>query len=206
MPKNIIIFDFDGVVIDSFDVTLEVQKILNPKITAGVYRKGFENNILDWQNEIGESNSIDKEMAKFFKISAPMILERVKFFDGMRDVVDSLHEKYPLYIVTSNNTALLKEYLHKHDFDNRFIKILGNDVHKCKAEKIKKIMEENENDTNYLMITDTLGDMKEAAKVNVPTIGVTWGYHQKEVLEQGDTYALVDTPEELVEMISKYFN
>ena len=51
------------------------------------------------------------------------------------------------------------------------------------------------------MITDTLGDLREASAVDLKTIAVTWGYHDEETLRKGNPAALVDNPAELAPQI-----
>lgn len=56
-----------------------------------------------------------------------------------------------------------------------------------------------------VIITDTLGDMKEAAEVNMPSIGVTWGFQKPEVLRQGTPIALVDQPTKIASEVANLF-
>ena len=53
----------------------------------------------------------------------------------------------------------------------------------------------------YLLITDTLGDLRESEEAEINSIGVTWGVHRRETLEQGTSIAIVDTFEELLSKI-----
>lgn len=54
-----------------------------------------------------------------------------------------------------------------------------------------------------LFITDTLGDMREAANAGLKSIGVSWGFQRRETLLKGDPHAIVDTPEELFSVLTK---
>ena len=58
----------------------------------------------------------------------------------------------------------------------------------------------------YIFITDTLGDIREAAQVAIPAIGVTWGFHPRARLEKGNPLVIVDTPKELYEKVSEFFS
>ena len=46
-------------------------------------------------------------------------------------------------------------------------------------------------------VTDTLGDIKEANKLNIKTIAETFGFHNRQRLEKGKPYAIVDSWDEL---------
>ena len=50
-------------------------------------------------------------------------------------------------------------------------------------------------------ITDTLGDIKEANKVGIESIGITWGYQDKAKLQKGNPKKIVDTPTELLDYL-----
>jgi phosphoglycolate phosphatase-like HAD superfamily hydrolase len=55
----------------------------------------------------------------------------------------------------------------------------------------------HESPKSHLFITDTLGDLKEAAKVGLPAIAVSWGVHSPDRLGQGNALMIVHTVEEL---------
>lgn len=63
----------------------------------------------------------------------------------------------------------------------------------------------NADSANYLFVTDTLGDIREAEKCNIKSIAVAWGYHPVTTLEKGNPIAIVQTPKELVEAIRTSF-
>ncbi len=48
------------------------------------------------------------------------------------------------------------------------------------------------------MITDTLGDLKEANQTGIKTIAVTWGVHQREKLKAGSPTVIIEEPTDLV--------
>lgn len=47
MKKPFILFDFDGVIADSFKLSFEIAKMICPHITEDIYQKRFEGNIND---------------------------------------------------------------------------------------------------------------------------------------------------------------
>ena len=73
-------------------------------------------------------------------------------------------------------------------------------------EKIKMVFAEHGTDASRcVFITDTLGDIREAEKMGVGALAVTWGFHEPERLAKGSPFRLVDTPELLPEAIADYF-
>ena len=88
-----------------------------------------------------------------------------------------------------------------------FLKVLGSDIHTSKVEKMKFLLGEYQlSAQDCIFITDTLGDIREAAHVSIQTIGVTWGFHDRQTLLSGDPYRIVDEPSEIPKMISDYFS
>ena len=83
---------------------------------------------------------------------------------------------------------------------------MGNDVHKSKVEKIRMVFEEyNIGPNDCVFITDTLGDIYEASRKNVGSIGITWGFHEPERLLRGKPFRLVEESNDLLTTVSDYF-
>ena len=79
-------------------------------------------------------------------------------------------------------------------------------VHNNKTERINNAFEKyGVGPKDCVFITDTLGDMREAASCGIPSIGVTWGFHKKNNLEKGNPFKIAETPEELIEAVADYF-
>ena len=54
-----------------------------------------------------------------------------------------------------------------------------------------------------LIITDSVGDVKEAHEVKMKAIGVIWGIHEKERLEKNGVDFVAEKPEEILLGIKK---
>lgn len=111
-----------------------------------------------------------------------------------------------MVVISSTITSPIREFLEGHDLANHFAQIMGNDVHKSKVEKIKMVFEKYSVEANdCVFITDTLGDMREAEKMSVGTIGITWGFHTPETLQHGKPFRLVEKPSDLLVAVADYF-
>jgi len=114
---------------------------------------------------------------------------------------------YTLIVISSTFTSPIGQYLQKYNLAHYFDEIMGGDVHKSKATKINMVLEKYKvTSADCVFITDTLGDMKEAAACDVKSIGVTWGFHERERLERGEFFAIADSLKELSEGINSFFN
>ncbi len=194
--KQIIFFDFDGVIVDSFDVALAVAKLACPDLMVEEYKKRFTGNIFE-ESYLGHSDKCNHNL-DFYGHYNPLLGEKVGLFSGIDTVVKELSQKNILIVISSSEVPAIKRSLERHNLLECFEDILGSDTHKSKSEKIKMVLAKYEvSPEKCFFVTDTIGDLEEASKVGVPTIGVTWGFHSKETLQDKRFIAVFSTPEEL---------
>jgi phosphoglycolate phosphatase len=206
MKKKFILFDFDGVIVDSFSVAFKVQKLICPHMTEDVYRKRFEGNINDWETPINVHSEGCRHDIDFFKEYVPLMEKDVQIFPGMSEIITELEKEYSLIVISSTITSPIQAFLERHNLAESFLQIMGNDVHKSKVEKIKMVFEKyNITSKDCVFITDTLGDMREAEKVQVKSIAVTWGFHELDTLRRGMPIAIVQSPKEIIDAVSGLF-
>ncbi|MFO7807208.1 MAG: HAD hydrolase-like protein, partial [Candidatus Moraniibacteriota bacterium] len=79
--------------------------------------------------------------------------------------------------------------------------VIGADKEKSKVKKIEKVKKENPGSAIYY-VGDTVGDIYEGRKAGATTIGVTWGFHDKEKMESAEPDYLVDSLEKLKSFFS----
>lgn len=207
MKSNFILFDFDGVIGDSWKVAFEAAKVICPGITEVDHKKRFEGNINDVKHSETFHNNDCNHGLDWFDIYLPKMKEGAKIFPGMKELVLDLEKEYTLIIISSTLSFPIEEFLALHDLSSHFDWVMGNDVHKSKVEKIRMVFEKyNIGPEECVFITDTLGDMHEAEEMKVPSIGVTWGFCALETLQKGSYLKLVDTPEELRSAIKEHFS
>lgn len=200
------LFDFDGVISDSFAVAFEVEKMMCPNTSEENYRKAYEGNIHDWNWEGSEHTDACRHDMDFFSIYLPKMRTSVHPFPGMQDVIKNLSSSYELIIVSSTLSGIILEFTRKFGLDGIFKEIMGNDVHTSKTEKIKMIFEKYKTSAkNCVFVTDTLGDIMEAKKAGVGAIGVSWGFNTRETLANGNPFRVVSCPEELLSATKEYF-
>ncbi|RJR12625.1 HAD family hydrolase [Candidatus Parcubacteria bacterium] len=206
--KKFILFDFDGVISNSFDIALKTAQTLCVHMTEEEYRSAFRGNIYETHHKMmpdthGPECQHDRN---WFEVYIPMFEEGATPFSGIEEVIQKLSHEHVLIIVSSSEHSPIQGFLEKYHLGRYFSEIMGNEVHKHKAEKIRMIFEKyNIVAKDCVFITDTLGDMNEASEKGVGSIGVTWGWHSRETLEQGKPFRIVDTPQEINPAISDYF-
>jgi len=210
MKNNFLLFDFDGVIADSFDLSFEIQKKFWPQLTENECRKRFEGNINDVFNDLKAPNNSrteeDRLSIDLFAEYCPRMINEAQVVPGMKEAIVELEKNYTLIVISSTITSPIKEFLAKHDLAKYFAWIMGNDVHKSKVEKIKMVFEKyGIGASDCVFITDTLGDMREAARMGVGSIAVAWGFHHLETLLEGSPFRVIPKPNELIAAVSDYF-
>jgi phosphoglycolate phosphatase len=206
MSKNIIIFDFDGVIFDSFGIALKTIKTICPVKTGDDYKKLFEGNIFAsrWQDEVKHSPECRHDL-EFFDIYTPL-MQQAKLFPGVFDFIQRISKDYFLIIVSSSLTKDIQKILENEKLDSCFKEIMGKDVDRSKIKKLQIVLDKyNKTPEKVLFVTDTLGDIKEANHLNISSIGVTWGWHTKETLETGKPIKIVNDFQRLESEIEAYF-
>lgn len=191
-----IIFDFDGVIHDTFDLAYEVnQKVLGKDITKDEYRDFFSGNIFE-RVEINKENS-----EKFFELQNEAF-QYLKIEDNIKNNLEKLAEKYPLFIVSSNQEGALETYFKNNNFMHIFKEVLGAETHKSKVEKFKYLFEKYKLLADEcVFVTDTLGDILEGKKVGLRSIAVDYGFHDRDRLEKGEPFKIVSSFDEVMETI-----
>jgi len=197
---KVVLFDFDGVIVDSFAAAYKINAARFNPLTAEEYRRWFDGNIGKELKKRLSENSVDD----FFKEYTAQ-MGSMAIVPGIIEVITDLAQRYTLDIISSSHSSSIKKFLETYRLEQYFQKVLGYDVETSKVIKIRAVMEESNIAPNdCLLITDTLGDIREAREAGIQSLAVTWGYHDKVTLESGSPYALVDLPPELIDSVDQY--
>ena len=202
--RNIILFDFDGVVADSFGLAYSVNRSIFPDLEEGEYRQAFEGNINDWAKEKMQGrHRTDVDFASTYAERADA---EISLVSGMKEVLADLSRRYTLIVVSSSTSTFINIFNEKHGLVAFFTEILGNDVHKSKIEKISMVKAKyHASPDRYVFVTDTLGDVREADHHGIGVIGVSWGFNDHATLHKDGALTIVDAPAELPKAIDDHF-
>ncbi len=202
---KIIIFDFDGVLVDSFQLAFETNKLFSPKgvdLSESRYRGFFEGNVY---NTMPKASTTEGGIKQFFDIYSSKLFDLPVAIE-IENVLSVLSKEYRMIIVSSTTSAAIDGWLKKNGLGKYFLEIMGSDVNKNKEKKIKLIFEKYKvKPEDCVFITDTLGDLIEGQKVGVDCLAVTYGYHEKEVLKKGKAVGFINRPEDIVAKVREYF-
>jgi len=202
--KKLVIFDFDGVLINTADLAYEIHKNVNPHFTFEQYKEISNGNFHEkWSEAKEKFNLVEMGHDEFFRQYEEGIF-RYTIQDVLHDAILHLADKYTLVIVTSSSGPVVTNFINKENLTGCFTEIQGYEVHKSKVVKIRSLLEKYELSPNQaVFITDTLGDIEEGNACGVPVVAETWGMHDYELLQSGNPAVIIDAPQELVPAIEK---
>lgn len=197
-----IIFDFDGVLADSFNFHLErINTLFNIDLTADEYRDRHNGNIYT-----AHLKKMEKFNGEQYSDLVAKEQERLPLPPGALDVLKKLQAQFVLHIISSGWEGQIRPFLKYHDIEKYFTTLLFADHGKLKSEKFGKIFaEQNIKPSDCLFVTDTLGDLIEAHSVNVPSIAVTFGFHDVENLMKGNPTHVAHDWSQIEKYISEHF-
>jgi len=209
MKKKVIIFDMDGVLVNTSSIAKEsifkshpgLTEEMHEDILSGNFHEGLEKYSYLRKPETEEEKKIRQKEYSERKSKAPI-------FNGIRELLEKFHKLD--YVIILNTSALDRNcmpILENLKIAHLFDFIATGDLSKSKIEKFKLIEDKyNAEKKDILFITDTLGDVKEADLADISTIAVTWGAHSKSFFERekhSNLIGVVDTIEELSDFIIK---
>lgn len=118
-------------------------------------------------------------------------------FDGVEAVLDRLDAAgFVLAIATGKGRRGLREALESHDIRHRFASLQSADDAPGKPDPtmLRQALDEcGVEARNAVMIGDTIFDLQMAANADVPSVAVTWGYHDVEILRSAVPNAIIDS-------------
>jgi len=195
MSKKVIIFDFDGVIVCSMQVSYSINKKTVPNLEYSEWCGWYEGNVY---KTIRKEFSSQAYQDNFFKEYGTAILD-LPPVKGISEVIIQLANYYTLAIISSSSQPEIEAYLGKYSLRSYFEDILARETHKNKIDKLHLILHKYKAKTDdALIITDTTGDIKEAEEVGIKSIGVTWGVHDARKLKEANVSFIVTNPQKLV--------
>ena len=191
-----VIFDFDGVIHDTMELAYNINDRISSKgISLDEYKDYFNGNLYS-------SKKMDhSKRDEFFKLQDEEF-RLLKIEEKIKEELLKLKSKYDLHIITSNKESTLKTYFHNNNLHDLFTEILGIETHKSKEEKFNILLDKyNLKKEECIFVTDTLGAILEANAVGIKSIAVTFGFHERERLEKGNPWKIIDEFEEIEKII-----
>lgn len=209
--SKVIIFDFDGVLVDSVDTVFEMNKEavsrMNKTLTMSEYLSCFDGHINQRLAVLLDLNEEQKQ--KLIEIKAGLFPKYyqsrdVKLFDSAKELIVNASSLGELWIVSSSPRDLIIKILAPYGLESYFTKIIGQNSQPKNLFFQSALQDKKKGEVFF--VTDTTGDIKEAKKVNlnILTLAVPWGFHKEELLRAEKPDLLAVSPNEILDFIKKY--
>ncbi|MEK7152636.1 MAG: HAD hydrolase-like protein [Patescibacteria group bacterium] len=201
-----LIFDFDGTLVDSFELVVDVAYELTgaPRLGEGQIRTLRRLPLLTAVHRLGVRWW---SIPKLLVMARPRMYRRmheVKPFPGIPELLSELHKAgYHMLIMSSNREQNVRACLRAHDLEHYFDGVYhGSVFHKVHG--LKRVVKRNklQRDSAYYIGNEAL-DVRSAKKVGIPAIAVTWSGQDKARLEASKPLALVSDPQEILNVVKK---
>ena len=126
-------------------------------------------------------------------------------YPGIRQLLEDLRAAgKKLYVATSKPEALSVEILQRFDLDVCFDEIAGASLDHSRENKndvIRYLLGKADSCPNPVMVGDTVYDVKGAADLQLPCIGVAWGYGDVDEMKEAGAAAVAGSMEELKQLL-----
>lgn len=128
-------------------------------------------------------------------------------FEGMAQSIATLQGLGQLYIVSSNSTRNVQQFLHQHQLASYFEDVYGGVSIFGKAAALKRIMRSHQlKPQDCVYVGDEVRDVAAARKAGMKCIAAAWGFSAPELLAAQQPYAVADSPEYLAEIVRTWQN
>lgn len=196
---KVILFDFDGTLVDTFPLIKGVVEKFKKK-------EGYPPLDIEQIKQVGLKKLIKKSGIPLWKI--PSITSKIlksfrkrtdiKLFWGIKKVIKELKKDYRLGILSSNSKENIKKILKENGVEKIFEYSYSDSPFFGKHNRLKKLIKKYKfNPEEIIYVGDEDRDIKAAKKVKIKSVAVTWGYNSRErLIKEKPTY-LVDSPKEL---------
>jgi len=194
-----IVFDFDGVLVDTVDLLFSLHKEIFRISSFGEFQNIFRGNALENGKRTFGADALHLFSQRLCDVMADTCLSDA----GCRYVALFNRHAIPMHIITSNMYAVVARCLQNTGMNESiFHTILGKEAHHSKVEKLMQISQKRKLPTRQIIfVTDSLGDLQEGRMAGVTCVGVTWGIHDREILSVGKPHSIVHSWDELYNFI-----
>jgi len=206
MKKDVLVFDFDGTIADTFQAILHISNRLSKQFKY----KMLDPDEAEYLKDKTLKETIDHLRVPILQLPAILFkarnelhkeIESVQPINGLKEILIQLKAfGFEMGIISSNSRKNVRRFLKSNnldlfDFISTSSKLWGKN--RC----IKKTLKMNSiNNQDVVYIGDEIRDIVAAKKAGVRVAAVTWGYNSsKALIEQSPDY-VVNNPKELIDL------
>jgi phosphoglycolate phosphatase len=209
MSRQLVIFDFDGTLADSFNLFVEAFDV-----TAGLYGfLPFDRANVSYLRTLDAKHILNYHGVPSWKL--PFIVRAirrhmgksmngVKLFSGIGSILTQLrHRGFVLALLTSNSYDNVKQVLEAERLAYFQYVECGTSVF-GKAQKLKKLAKLSGFDKNSIVfVGDEIRDSDAARAAHIRFMGVGWGYTEASALSIAGGYECFQKPADLAHLLQR---
>lgn len=222
MRASAILFDLDGTVVQTREASWELFSETSRKFELGVntpaqFFELFESNVfLSLARICNDPERTEAAKQHFMHLLRTRYHPRL--IPGMANVISRLAEHATLAVISSNTIEAIRRILESDGIATCFAHVFSGDVEPSKAvairrfltdpaysirrasyayseaEDARKVLDANE----VFLVSDTVGDIREALDCGIRPIGVAWGMHSEAQLRDAGAERVALWPQELL--------
>jgi len=206
MPFKLVVWDFDGTLVDSLAVSLEIfnryaaelryRPIDDPDAVRSMGAREFmrHHGISMWRLP---------RLVKKFHAAAAAEVESLKLYPGLTEALSALRAGgVRLGILSSNQEDNIRRCLRTNGAEEYFAFVVGYPRLFGKGKALRRILRaERTHRAEVLYIGDEVRDIEAARKARVASAAVTWGFHTEPLLRASGPDHVVGDPGALRQLI-----
>ena len=212
---KLIVFDLDGTLLDTLDdltdaVNFALQQYALPLRTREEIRSFVGNGIVRLvQLAVGNEDVVLQEqvLAEFKKYYGVHCKDKTCVYDGITELLSSLHQRGIKTAVLSNKADFAVKLLAEEYFPNTFFTAQGENepagIRKKPApDALYAIMREagvEKEETLY--VGDSEVDIQTANNAEVGCVSVTWGFKEESFLEKHGAMRIARVPMDVIKFL-----
>lgn len=220
MPLRAILFDLDGTLVQTREASWSLFAQTNEKFALGIDTRAsffelFEENFFRGLRRTAKGD-VEGAVAHFLDLlrrhyCPPLI-------PGMSDVIKALASRFTLGVISTNAIIAIRRILASAGVAHCFAHVFAGDVEPDKSACIRQFLSDpayvlgrrcspgyeescpptTASHDEVVLVTDTVGDVKEARASGIRAIGVAWGMHGEDALLSAGAEKVALWPQELV--------
>lgn len=203
-PVKTIIFDFDGTIADSISAGLEIANSLADEFR---YKK-VKHSELPLYRGMSSRQIIGELGISYFRL--PFLVRRLRKamrervgellpHDGIQEELKKLKKNgFTMGILTSNSKENVTQFLANNQWEHYF-RFVDSGVRLFrKSRAIKSVLKKQRlHKSQVILIGDESRDVEAARQCGVRIVAVSWGFHNKVLLQSFHPDFLIDRPSQI---------
>ena len=203
---KLIIFDFDGTLVNSKEVSISIYNQLAEKYNSkkieniqNIQKLPLMERFKTLDIPLYKLPHFAAEFTKQYKYS----LKNIPMVTGIRELLIELKRQgYQLAIVSSNSESNIRDFFRENQLDV-FGTIINSTNILGKDKVIKKLMTTHKlNSPDVLYVGDEKRDITACKKLGIKIIWVNWGYDLVETVRDEHPDYVVTSPQDILSILS----